>query len=243
MPILELTHLRTPSPSNPSNTTPPSKPSITTALRQVRTHLTAKVHATNSRFYTPIPSSTQLSPSKNHEKLNIYILASWPSLRAHEDFLQNSELRNEVLGAQEGILGFIRGEHYGLSDSKTDGEVPYISSDFQPPIHSDLMERLPLTAPILVLTRIEVPPRKRGEEKSPGLMALDSHRMNLQKRGGGYASLILLDDADATSKKWCYIILSGWGSISSYTSWREDSGVDSEGCVEVLILEDLERGD
>ncbi|CAG8957322.1 hypothetical protein HYFRA_00010745 [Hymenoscyphus fraxineus] len=245
MPILELTHLRTP--STPSNTPAPSKPSITTALQQVRTHLAAKVHATHSRFYTPIPSSTQLSPStlsKDDDKtLDIYILASWPSLKAHTDFLQNPVLRDEVLGAQEGILGFIQGEHYELTHTPTIHPSSYnpSTSSSKSPIIENLMGRLPLTSPILVLTRIEIPPR--GEEKSPGHMALDSHRMNLQKRGGGYASLILLDDADATSKKRCYIILSGWESISSYTSWREESGVDSEGCVEVLVLQDLERGE
>lgn len=100
-PVLEVTLLTTVH----QDGTQSSTETPLTKLRAVRTLLAEKVTPTYSQFYD--------SASRKSE--GIYILGFWPSLKDHEDFLNDEKLSNEILSPQRDILSWIWTGHVGLS--------------------------------------------------------------------------------------------------------------------------------
>ena len=97
--VLEITLL------NINSSTPPTSPQVLSSLQDTRSLLAEKVLPTYSRFYQNIDRPQV-----------IFILGIWPSLESHHEFL-SSDLREEVLGGQEGLFDFNWSIHVELGSS------------------------------------------------------------------------------------------------------------------------------
>lgn len=224
MPVLELTHLRTlPSP------TIPNRSAITKALQEVRTLLAEKVHATNSLFYIPV-EEPESKDATMPSPLNVYILGEWPEIATHLEFLQNKELKEDVLGPQEGMLDWVRGNHYALPlrtglDTAEDG-----------------LKVLPLEAPVLVLAFL-------GREGDEQLKEMNGDAKGVLERvntliRGRYrgVTLPLLDDEGVKGSG--EVVVSGWKSVEEFGEcFGQESDIKLGGTregVEVVVLRNLE---
>ncbi|RDL35912.1 uncharacterized protein BP5553_06524 [Venustampulla echinocandica] len=197
MTVLEITHLSL------SPTSPHTPRSLLPILQTVRASLAEKVHLTHSRFYRSI------SPKDNLDgREGIYILGSWPSVAAHKAFLTNDELRDEVLGSQEGVLDFVEGIHVRFEN---DGDK-----------YGGMTNALlPLDAPVVVLERIEISggnltkDKKDLQDTTKPWTIFHGCRCECDCVGG-----CSCQGAGVESIQKEFVKISGWGSREEYQEWR-----------------------
>lgn len=103
LPVLEITLLKVNSAYNSWSS------DILATLQQTRYSIAEKVTPTASRFYRSLSFPT-----------DILILGIWPCLQDHTNFLSNEDLRNEILGSQEGMFDFRWSRHVDIPEGEED---------------------------------------------------------------------------------------------------------------------------
>ncbi|KAH8655152.1 hypothetical protein BGZ60DRAFT_418439 [Tricladium varicosporioides] len=189
MPVLEITLLRIKNDFQ-------AKETLAT-LQHVRALLAEKIHPTKSRFF-----STLEDPSL------VVILGSWPTIEAHHKFL-DSQVKGEILGAQEGIFTFLKGLHVPLRE---DGEKVDNCG-------------LPLNANVVGFEEFYIKPGERHRSAYKDIFART--RLSLEeytKPNPAFGSW-RMDCIEGEE----HVIFSGWKSKGEHRKWMEREKVQNEG--------------
>ncbi|KAH8802931.1 hypothetical protein F5884DRAFT_861275 [Xylogone sp. PMI_703] len=185
---------------------PITDPTLLSNLREVRSIL-----QTNSRFYQDLS-----------EPSHLYILGIWPTLAAHDEFLE-SPRKNEILGKQQDQTNF--GWILHLNWPK---EGIYV---------------LPLDAPVLSIERYwfksDVGGEQVGSEKG---LELVGYKKDAFQKGIKYRNASSWRCPEEVTDQNEFMIFSGWNSVEEHMAFLErDRSEGGYERVNVVHLRNIEQ--
>lgn len=166
---------------------------------------------TNSRFYEDL---------SDHSRL--YILGIWPSLAAHDEFLE-SPRKNEILGKQQNQTNF--------------GWILHLNWP------KEGIDVLPLDAPVLVIERYWFPDDVGGELAGiENGLALAGYKAGAFERYALYRFGMAWRCAEEIKEQNEFIIISGWDSVELHKDFlKREKHKGAHGKTDIVWLRNIER--
>lgn len=200
MSVLEVCQLRL------KDGIPMADPTLLANLQEVRS-----IIKTNSRFYKDLSDPSSL-----------YILGVWPSLAAHDEFLE-SPRKNEILGKQQDQTSF--------------GWILHLNWP------KEGIDALPLDAPVLAVERYwfgsGVGSEQAGSERG---FELAGYKNGAFEERGKYKFGSSWRCAEEIKELNEFMIFSGWDSIQAHREFLEkEKSVGGYERVDIVWLSDIEK--